>query len=226
MRTSYPTPSFADIYRYTIVDSTFLHAVHLAKSKGNWTYTVGVSFLNNPEEIVWYVNVKDPEGVYARLADPRKSPGFTFNNTLKGKQYTKQEVVNKPKASGWTSVQPLRPELRAGPDKPVAPKQPEKVEFVSTYGPLLATCQKPSSCIGYLALGYDSKNIGLVIYYALKNKPHDVYALEIENINEYKLWTTAESLGKYYNRYVKNAGAILLKSIVKSSIGANGKLTW
>lgn len=95
MRTSYPTPSFSDQYTFKIVDSTFIHAVHLAKSKGSWNYCLGVTMQDDQNTIFWYI-VKDPVAIYNRLTDPKKSPGFTFNNSVKGKQYTKQTVVDKP----------------------------------------------------------------------------------------------------------------------------------
>lgn len=95
MRTNYPVPSFSDQYKFQLVDSTFIHAVHLAKSKGSWTYSLGVSLQSDQDTIYWYI-VKDPVGVYNRLTDPKKSPGFTYNNSVKGKQYTKQQVVDKP----------------------------------------------------------------------------------------------------------------------------------
>lgn len=92
VRTSYPTPSFSDGYQFKIVDSTFIHAIHLARSSGNWTYNLGVSFQSNQDEIKWYI-VSDPKALYKKLTDPKQSPGFTFNNSVKGKPFETTNVL-------------------------------------------------------------------------------------------------------------------------------------
>lgn len=234
MRTQYPVPSFADNYQYKLVDSTFIHAIHLAKSKGNWTYSLGVSFQDNQDEIKWYI-VNDPVGLYKKLTDPTKSPGFTFNNSVKGKQYTTAPVVDKQPSKPSSLQKNLdtikenmerklfsgkeEEELLAAFYEKLRAKQKEspKVEFVSTYGPLLDTAQKTSSCIGYLALGFNKTTKGFVIYYALKTKPHDVYAIETDDANVYRDWISSESLGKYFNRWIKGMNRVLLKSRVASA---------
>ena len=274
MRTSYPVPSFCDSYQYKIVDSTFIHAVHLAKSKGSNTYTLGVSMIKEQDTIIWYI-VKDPITVYSRLTNPKLSPGFVFNNSVKGKQNTKQTVVDKKVA-----VKPLSSYLNT--DKPIAKAQPQvvksgccgkchsnenhidlgtmsitqvqailkqlaqaleynkkdpvstpcpvttwvatpKTSFVApketklpepskkevqsfSYGPMLDVynnCGK-SSCIAYLALGYDKASKGLVIYYSLKSCMTDVYAIQTDDITLYRDWIEADSLGKFYNEYVRH----------------------
>lgn len=262
MRTNYPVPSFSDQYKFQLVDSTFIHAVHLAKSKGSWTYSLGVSLQSDQDTIYWYI-VKDPVGVYNRLTDPKKSPGFTYNNSVKGKQYTKQQVVDKPqfvqcdKPNGpgriypkplSSYIDPLANEKKVGPtnlnqeltelaaywekkareeEKAQVPKctfpqpinplppKPKVVQFESGYGPLLDTCQNIySSCIAFLALGYNRAGKGLVIYYALKSKPNDVIAVETDDAGLYREWAGSHSLGQYYNRHIKGMTSVKLKSRV------------
>lgn len=214
MRTTYPTPSFSDQYVYKLVDSTFIHAVHLAKSKGSWTYSLGISLQKEQDTIYWYI-VNDAQGLYKKLTDPKKSPGFTYNNSVKGKQYTKQEVVdNKPI---WPKTYAVKPTVlvpaSAIPKAPVAPKPPAKIEYVSTYGPLLETSNKSSSCIAYLGLGFNKTSKGFVIYYALKNNVHNVYALETDDASIYRGWVNSESLGRYFNQVIRKFKPVLLKTL-------------
>jgi len=283
MRTSYPNPSFSVNYQYKIVDSTFIHAVHIAESKGNHTYTLGISLLKDQDTIIWYI-VKEPLALYRRLTDPKQSPGFIFNNSVKGKQNTKQAVVDKKVA-----VKPLSSYLNA--DKPIAKAEPKKVAHgedidgccgkchgkenhvdlgtmnitqaqsilkqlanawaykapvsnpcpVNTYtapsntswiapagvklpnvsfsyGPMLDTynnCGK-SSCIAYLALGYNKNAKSLVIYYSLASKSTDVFVIETDDITLYRDWINADSLGKFYNEFVRHSEpGKLLRSCAK-----------
>lgn len=289
MRTSYPIPTFSNGYQYKIVDSTFIHAVHIARSKGSDTLTLGISLLKDQDTILWYI-VKDPISVYNRLTDPKQSPGFVFNNSVKGKQHTKQTVVDKkvvPKplssylntdkpiakaekkvvpsnhvahgvdiehaccgkckgnsidAGGMSISQvydivnriihthklnpvstPCPVETYNAPANYIAPKEmklpePSKKEVPSfSYGQLLDVyndCCK-SSCISYLALGYNKAAKGLVIYYSL-NKSNDVHVIETDDITLYRDWIEAHSLGKFYNEFVRyQTPGKLLRSCAK-----------
>ena len=259
MRTSYPVPSFSDEYSYKIVDSTFIHAVHLAKSKGSKRiYTLGISLLKDQDTIIWYI-VKDPQSIFLRLTDPKQSPGFVFNNSVKGKQNTKQVVVDKkvvpkPLSSYLNTTKPVdKDHVCCGRcqqhkndllktlaqealnySKPVstpcpvttwtanlktsfiAPKETklpppsnkeiEKVKPSFSYGVMLDiynNCGK-SSCIAYLALGYNKAQKSLVVYYSLKSCMTDVYAIETDDITLYRDWIESDSLGKFYNDYVRH----------------------
>jgi hypothetical protein len=228
MRTTYPTPSFSDQYNFKLVDSTFIHAVHLAKSKGSWTYSLGISLQKEQDTIYWYI-VNDAQGLYRKLTDPKKSPGFTYNNSVKGKQYTKQEVVDKAiPAKTTTSTNFKLDEIEsywAGKKSqpiPKAPEKPAKVEYVSTYGPLLDTVNKQSSCIAYLGLGYNRSSKGFVIYYALKNNVHNVYAIETDDASIYRGWVNSESLGRYFNQVIRKFKPVLLKTLVAPANGPGG----
>jgi hypothetical protein len=287
MRTSYPVPSFSDGYQYKIVDSTFIHAVHIARSKGTNTYTLGISLLKDQDTIIWYI-VKEPLALYHRLTDPKQSPGFIFNNSVKGKQNTKQAVVDKkvvpkPLSSYLNTDKPIaKAEKKVAPSSHVAhgpdidgccgkcqgniidaggmsisqvydmlekiilnrkcdpvsnpcpvetykgptsfavpkenklpepsKKEVEKVNPSFSYGPMLdayGDCGK-SSCISYLALGYNKAAKGLVVYYSL-TKSSDVHAIETDDITLYRDWIESDSLGKFYNEFIRyvNPGKLL-----------------
>ena len=299
MRTSYPVPSFSDGYQYKIVDSTFIHAVHLARSKWSSTLSLGVSLLKDQDTILWYI-VKEPLAIYHRLTDPKQSPGFVFNNSVKGKQSTRQSVSDKPqykqietKNGALVYPKPLSSYLNA--DKPIAKAQPkkvvpsshiahgkdlenhvdlgvmsvtqvqsilkqlaqawsykvpvstpcpvetytaqqvnyiapkenklpepsrkevEKVNASFSYGAMLDVyhdCGK-SSCISYLALGYNKAAKGLVVYYSL-NKSSDVYVIETDDITLYRDWIESDSLGKFYNECIRyGEKSKLLRSCAK-----------
>jgi hypothetical protein len=83
------------------------------------------------------------------------------------------------------------------------------------YGPLLDVCQRVSSCLGYLALGFNRVTKGLVIYYAIKNNS-DVYALQTNDATLYQEWIKAESLGRYFNRNIKRLGAVNVRRNAKA----------
>ena len=251
MRTSYPTPSFSDGYQYKLVDSTFIHAIHLARSSGNWTYNLGVSFQSNQDEIKWYI-VNDPKALYKKLTDPKQSPGFTFNNSVKGKQYTTTQVnelkgyvdctnyahapkkvkpfcghtdhtedgIDPPKYNKNTSPEAIRllEAWKAQLNAKVTPKgfaipriDPTPLPTApvytgqSGYGSLLEVCQRvgESSCISYLAMGYNRTDKNFIVYFALKTKPHDVLAFFTDNASVYRDWTSATSLGRFYNRSIR-----------------------
>lgn len=242
MRTSYPTPAFSDGYQFKLVDSTFIHAIHLARNVsgwGNWTYNLGVSFQSNQDEIKWYT-VKDPKALYNKLTDPKQSPGFTFNNSVKGKPFTTTQVVDKPSLSSKSNSYNLntKPEAiklleawkerlnaQLAPKTNVAKKveQPILKGFAvpkidptplpkaagtvsqSGYGALLDVCQRvyESSCISYLALGYNRTDQNFVVYYALKTDPQNILAFFTDDARDYRNWSKFESLGRYYNRNIK-----------------------
>ena len=250
MRTTYPTPSFAINYRYKLVDSTFIHAVHFAESKGSYTYTLGISLQSDTDTILWYI-LKDPLAVWQRITDPKQSPGFVYNNSVKGKQYTKQVVVEKVKPESWkieannsgwkvaydnllsdkkVTPKPLSSYLKeekehvccgkcndnkAPATVHVNPKGSGVVNQYNGYGPLLDVCSKASSCLGYLALGFNRDTKGLVIYYAIKNN-HDVYALQTDDATLYREWVKSDSLGRYFNRNIKRLGATNVRRAAKA----------
>jgi hypothetical protein len=239
MRTSYPIPAFSDQYTFKLVDSTFIHAVHLAKSKGAWNYSIGITLQNEQDTIYWYI-VKDPQGLYKKLTDPKKSPGFTYNNSIKGKQYSKQYIKREDlgkltleaywdskqsKSKPIQKVMPVveKPENPQSNSKPIAkPENPPKVEYVSSYGPLLDVTRKQSSCIAYLALGFNKNTKGFVIYFALKNNIHNMYALETDDAGIYRNWINSLSLGSHYNKVIRKLKTILLKTIVTPSNAPGG----
>lgn len=240
MRTSYPTPSFAITYDYKLVDSTFIHAVHLALTKGSYNSTLGISLQSDPETILWYI-LKDPDAVWRRITDPKQSPGFVYNNSVKGKQYTKQVVVEKnpwkattnldlgakPLSSYLTTEKPKTECMCGGKcQNHLKAKAPATVHVnpkgsgvavneYNGYGPLLDVCQRDSSCLGYLALGFNRNTKGLVIYYAIKNNS-DVYALRTNDATLYQEWIKAESLGRYFNRSIKRLGAVNVRRAAKA----------
>ena len=240
MRTNYPTPSFAITYDYKLVDSTFIHAVHLALTKGSYNSTLGISLQLDPETILWYI-LKDPDAVWRRITDPKQSPGFVYNNSVKGKQYTKQVVVEKNPWKATTNldlgVKPLSSYLTTEKPKTecmcggkcqnhLKAKAPATVHVnpkgsgvavneYNGYGPLLDVCQRDSSCLGYLALGFNRNTKGLVIYYAIKNNS-DVYALRTNDATLYQEWIKAESLGRYFNRSIKRLGAVNVRRAAKA----------
>ena len=273
MRTNYPTPSFAIRYDYQLVDSTFIHAVHFAVTKGSYNSTLGISLQSDPDTILWYI-LKDPGAVWRRITDPKQSPGFVYNNSIRGKQYTKQEVVDKtpfiqcdkPNGPGRIYPKPLSSYLEAPKKhvccggkncqvegKTVVKNGVAQLEFetkISTtqptsfspvqlkekapatvhvnpkgsgvavneyngYGPLLDVCNRTSSCLGYLALGFNRVTKGLVIYYAIKNN-NDVYALQTNDATLYQEWIKAESLGRYFNRSIKRLGAVNVRRAAKA----------
>ena len=243
MRTSYPTPSFANNYKFKLVDSTFIHAVHIAESKGSYTFTLGISLQSDPDVILWYI-LKDPLAVWQRITDPKQSPGFVYNNSVKGKQYTRQTVVEKVKPESWkiesspngawkVAYESLLGEKKVTP-KPLASYLKEEKEHVccgkcndhkapivvtptqyNGYGPLLDVCSKASSCLGYLALGFNRDTKGLVIYYAIKNNS-DVYALQTTDATLYQNWIKSDSLGRYFNRNIKRLGAVNVRRAAKA----------
>ena len=254
MRTSYPTPSFAITYDYKLVDSTFIHAVHLALTKGSYNSTLGISLQSDPETILWYI-LKDPDAVWRRITDPKQSPGFVYNNSIRGKQYTKQVVVEKNPWKATTNLEQPQWFAPAGLDRTkVTPKplssylttEKPKTECMcggkcqdhlkakapatvhvnpkgsgvvvneyNGYGPLLDVCQRDSSCLGYLALGFDRVTKGLVIYYAIKNNS-GVYALRTNDATLYQEWIKAKSLGRYFNRNIKRLGAVNVRRAAKA----------
>lgn len=279
MRTYYPKPSFTSSYQFKLVNSSFIHAIHLAGS-----HSVGVSFIKDEDTIQWYVH-NDPVGVYNKLTDPTKSVGFVFNNTLKGKQYTKTNVAGSPKhapvvgtprnmpeerpiktesvqVKPWVNPVSIRQEkikaladelVKRANDKleekktvgewppKVVPKTPsEKAleeiskiitqlvvdvtpkpnevyvpNYANTTGPVLHVCTKESSCIFYLALGFDTKTLENVIFYSLNSAPRDVYVIKGASLSTYKAWIK-DSLGKYYNSTIKHfTNSVLLRSLAK-----------
>ena len=300
MRTYYPKPSFAAYsYKFKLVNSSFIHAVHLSDSN-----SVGLSFIKDEDTIQWYVH-NDPVGVYNKLTDPTKSVGFVFNNTLKGKQYTKTTVAGSPKdalvgilrnmpserpvktesvqVKPWvnpfklTEEPPVKPHyvdvklagmsqenqenIKALADelvkrsndkieeKKTAGEWPPKVttktpsekalediskiitqlvqdvtptrvtpivpDYANTTGPVLHVCTKESTCIFYLALGFDTKTLENVIFYSLKSAPQDVYVIRSASLSTYKAWIK-DSLGKYYNSTIKHfTHSVLLRSLAK-----------
>lgn len=272
MRTNYPTPSFAIRYDYQLVDSTFIHAVHFAVTKGSYNSTLGISLQSDPDTILWYI-LKDPDAVWRRITDPKQSPGFVYNNSIRGKQYTKQVVVEKNSWRASTSLEPgfMRQDnswkIETKPNgswnvaydgktsdnkvvvKPLSSylttekpktecmcggkcqnhlkeKAPATVHVnpkgsgvvvneYNGYGPLLDVCNRTSSCLGYLALGFNRVTKGLVIYYAIKNN-NDVYALQTNDATLYQEWIKAESLGRYFNRSIKRLGAINVRRAAKA----------
>jgi hypothetical protein len=238
------------------------------------------------------------------LTDPKQSPGFVFNNSVKGKQHTKQTIVDKPQykqinTKNGASVYPKPLSSYLNADKPIAKaekkvapsshvadidgccgkckgknhvdlgtmsatqahsilkqlaevwgkkapvstpcpvetytapanyiapkemklpepsrKEVEKVNPSFSYGPMLDAyhdCGK-SSCISYLALGYNKAAKGLVIYYSL-NKSSDIYVIETDDITLYRDWISADSLGKFYNEYIRHVEpGKLLRSCAK-----------
>jgi hypothetical protein len=229
MRTSYPTPTFSDGYQYKLVDSTFIHAVHIARTVGNGNYCLGISFQKDENTICWYV-VKDPVAVYKKLTDPNQSPGFTFNNSVKGKKFNALHVYDK---AGYSTeykepqkynvntkeaTKKLLEAWKAELNKPVAPKLvkpkadltplPKDPGYVgqSGYGTLLEVYQEcgKSSCISYLALGYNRKDKNFVVYFTLKSQgAQNMQAFFTDDASVYRDWTNAESLGKYYNRNIR-----------------------
>ena len=256
MRTSYPTPTFSDGYQFKLVDSTFIHAVHLARTVGTGNYCLGITFQSNEDSISWYV-VKDPVATYKKLTDPKQSPGFTFNNSVKGKKFHALPVYEKPNKSyygqtdhtedgidpkkffglsdkasagvgkkeqantlveGWkarleawkaTLNAPVKTNAKglAIPkvDNTPLPKDPPYAGQ-SGYGTLLDVCQKVanSSCISYLALGYNKKDKNFVVYFTLKSQgAQNMQAFFTDDASVYRCWTSAESLGRYYNKFVK-----------------------
>ena len=232
MRTSYPTPAFSDGYQFKLVDSTFIHAIHLARSTGTWAYNLGISFQNNQDEIKWYI-VKDPKGLYKKLTDPKQSPGFTFNNSVKGKPFDTTWVVdtpNKPKEvpqgynintkqstidllEAWKAeLNAKRAQVKTNEKGFAIPKvDPTPLPTApvytgqSGYGSLLDVCQKvsESSCISYLALGYNRAAKNFVVYFALKSDTTNVLAFFTDKASVYRDWSSAESLGRFYNRSIK-----------------------
>ena len=239
MRTSYPTPAFSDGYQFKLVDSTFIHAVHIARTNGSGNYCLGISFQKDQDTICWYI-VKDPVATYKKLTDPKQSPGFTFNNSVKGKKFNALPVYEKPFNTKYDNykeepqkynvntkdaAKKLLEAWKAELNKPVAPKLIPKpatayiypkvdptplpkdpgYQTQSGYGTLLDVCQKVgnSSCISYLALGYNRLDKNFVVYFALKTKPHDVLAFFTDDASDYRDWTNAESLGRFYNRSIK-----------------------
>lgn len=243
MRTLYPCPTFANHYDFKLVDSTFIHAVHLAYRKGNDGAMFGVSFQSDEDSINWY-DVKNPEAVYVKMTNPKLSPGFTFNNSVKGKKFSTIKVNDNPVrrtfnvdagnvspkvAQGVMEMMKARlnqngaatPPITSDPfiqcDKPNGPgrmyPKPVKVEYESSFGPLLDTCSnyQNSSCMSYIAMGYNKFTKGLVIYYALKSKMTDVYAVEVMDATIYTNWLKADSLGRYYNQVIKKLNPVLLR---------------
>jgi hypothetical protein len=346
MRTSYPLPKFASTYGFKLVDSSFIHAIHLAQAKDqryiqNGGWILGVSFQVDQDTIKWY-DVKSPYELFYKLTDPKQSPGFTFNNSVKGKPFgaTKvNEVVTTPidsipkidpnvhkgalsntykephkccggkcqvapmyldyfldgnlplpkgkyKVPGgkWTlefdhevlpnsneykSLQQLYGKSQVTSDKyqyapwevpdkkavyqdAIASKETlkqrteklikESAEYWSpenvkarqkafeakkaemarlkqeeiddikasnakadsvSYGPLLDTCYKESSCIGYLALGFNRAKKNFVVYYSIKGSPHNIMAFFTDDGALFRDWTNSDSLGKFYNTYIK-----------------------
>lgn len=225
MRTQYPMPTFAITYDYRILDSTFIHAVHLAARRGNDGYMLGVSFQSDENTINWY-DVKDPIGIYKRMVDPKKSPGFTFNNSVKNKKYSAIKVNDNPIKRVVDAPDRAVLKVDAGNATPDIAKKmvedykqkimnkPPVIEFQSSYGPLLDTCGnlKGSSCINYLALGFNRATKGFVIYYALKSKIQDVYAVETMDATLYPEWIAQDSLGKYFNQVIKKLKPVLLRN--------------
>lgn len=239
MRTYYPKPSFATkSYQFKLVNSSFIHAVHLAES---WdSHSIGVSFIKDEDVIQWYVH-SNSVNVYNKLTDTR-SVGFVFNNTLKGKQYTKTSVASSPKDAPVispktslaeklqemkkTAMQSVKtPSEKALEDiskilnqlvQDVTPKVPKtSPEYAFSTGPVLHVCTKESTCIFYLALGFDTKTLENVIFYSLNSAPRDVYIIRNASLSTYKDWIK-DSLGQYYNKHIKHfTHSVLLRSLAK-----------
>jgi hypothetical protein len=350
MRTNYPTPKFSKEYQFKLVDSTFIHAIHLAraanprynKHKG---YILGISFQADQDTIKWYDVKKDPCVLYNDMINPKKSPGFIFNNSVKGSpievtrvdQEEAVEWMNKAltglpsnsyitelknslsntynkesphKCCGkcekpingdlayylkhnlsipigkyslpngkWTleitqvtepnsimykhlqqivtdhkeivgtnkkeiyqdtiasketqqqRTQRLKKEMESywspanvkareearkygtlyeyesknswSLDKSSITKMEDQAKKDSvSYGPLLDTCIKGSSCISYLALGYNRKDKNFIIYYSLKSEPRNILAFFTDDGGLFRDWSKSESLGKFYNEFV------------------------
>jgi hypothetical protein len=243
MRTIYPTPSFSDGYQYKLVDSTFIHAIHLARECGTWNYVLGVSFQENQDEIKWYL-VSDPKGLFKKLTDPKQSPGFTFNNSVKGKPF---ETTNVPKDNTKyidESLAKVKKDVAALDTQYNRNTSPEAIRLLeawkqrlnaqgapktnakgftvpkvdptplpkdsgpctqSGYGALLDVCQDTakSSCISYLAMGYNRQYKNFVVYFALKTQSTNILAFTTDDASTYRNWTNAESLGRFYNRNIK-----------------------
>lgn len=291
MKTNYVRPFGSTHYEFKLVDSSFIHAIHYAMWNHNVPYKLGVSLLSNPEHITWY-NVHNPVGVYSKLTNPHNSPGFVFNNSVRGKPNTtfpqgffpKQDDVthidNKPylnhadrkdvyehtvgtkesrkkvveeltnSLNAWLNPNETNVSVREAASKRVmdALNTKELDEAVNSmkynpttdvhnedtvnvvlknvktgstvavsslknvsanglnasfkFGVLLDTCQKSSSIISYLALGFNQATKGFVIYYSIKNKP-GLYTIVTDVANVYRNWCNAESLGRHFNKTIK-----------------------
>jgi hypothetical protein len=252
MRTYYPKPSFATkSYQFKLVNSSFIHAIHLAQSLDS--FSVGVSFIKDEDVIQWYVH-SNSVNVYNKLTDPTRSVGFVFNNTLKGKQYIKTTVASSPKDAPVISpktslaehllkdaserLQEMKktamesvktPSEKALEDiskiitqlvQDVTPKVTKvslnsTPDYANTTGPVLHVCTKESTCIFYLALGFDTKTLENVIFYSLNSAPGDVYIIRNASLSTYKDWIK-DSLGQYYNKHIKHfTHSVLLRSLAK-----------
>jgi hypothetical protein len=88
-------------------------------------------------------------------------------------------------------------------------------DYANTTGPVLHVCTKESTCIFYLALGFDTKTLENVIFYSLKSAPTDVYVIRNALLSTYKDWIK-DSLGQYYNKHIKHfTHSVLLRSLAK-----------
>jgi hypothetical protein len=237
MRTSYPRPANHNnigYYEYKLVDSSFIHAIHYFdpyNTVGS-TRLIGVTFQDDQNTINWY-NVRDALTIYQNLTNPKKSPGFVFNNSLRGKPFVPQKVVDKPLVTGvnpYTQKVVDKPvteidwKITFGPTKWELVETPKPVKTVKkpvnkpveieskSYGVLLEQCNKLSSCIKYLALGFNNATKGFVIYYAVDNSTtqqgatwqRNLRVIETDDASVYRDWVNAESLGKHFNKCIRH----------------------